>query len=121
MAKKKSTIEFGLHIGNIIYNDIKNRNGLLFSNISDQLDLTLNGFKNKLKYPHYGSTYDLIKVSLIMKKNYFDLINPIIKAKGLNLESIYTNHEVDQLKEKVKNLEKQNSRNEKIIEKFLDK
>lgn len=65
---KAKPVKFGLNLGKMIHSYIELNPLLTQHELADQIGIGRQGFYHRLNNPTYGTAYDLIEISLVLKK-----------------------------------------------------
>lgn len=120
MPRKPILTQFGLHLGEIIKHDA-DMSKYSQKELADKMKLSHRAFLSKFKSPHFGTIYDIIKISMILDKDYFTYPQAILNSNGIESPRIYSTQEYDQLKETLLSVEEVKERYERIIDKLSNK
>lgn len=112
----QSQVKYGLDLGKIIYDYIDQHTKYNFSDVAKILNLSRGGLKHKLLNAHYGTTYDLIEISLALEKDFVSLLSTALKVKNVNVERLHSDKEFTELKNRIKELEEQLSDRKREID-----
>ena len=116
----QSQVKYGLDLGKIVYDYVEKNTKYNFSDVAKKLNLSRGGFKHKLRNAHYGTTYDLIEISIALDKDFISLLYAALQAKEVNVERLHTDKEFTELKNKVKELESELSERKREINLLYD-
>lgn len=77
MPKSKREIKYNLNLGKMIKEAIEQHKTLTQTELSSDINLTRMGFGHRLNNPTYGTAYDVIEISLMLKK---DFVSPMLEV-----------------------------------------
>jgi hypothetical protein len=108
MAKKvkkkaeKTAVELGcervgMNLGALIRTWFQLNPEIYMIDIANLLGLTKMAFYHKLNSPHYGTTLDILQLSLVTKHDFITPILSIYKNNGNPVQSLYTEAQVNVL------------------------
>lgn len=101
MPKSKREIKYNLNLGKMIKEAIEQHKTLTQTELSSDINLTRMGFGHRLNNPTYGTAYDVIEISLMLKKDFVSPMLEVIRNNGIYEEEKYSREVVEELKEQV--------------------
>jgi hypothetical protein len=96
--------EFGLHMGKIVNQYILNDPDLSIEKVGKRIDSAKTTLANKFKAPHYGTIYDLIKISIGCEHDFLSYAQLILRTKGVDIAKVYTETEYKALEKEIETL-----------------
>ncbi len=95
-----------LHLGKLIKDYIEQETPYTKTYIATQLGLTRTCFSSRLNSPFYGNTFDLMKVSILLEKDFLSPCLAVMRASGTNSNKLYTEKEYAEMMMKLAHAEK---------------
>jgi len=87
--------EYGVHFGKLIKDHISTLKQSE-NDISKTFGLTPNGFRRKLDNPYFGTVYDLIKVSIILKTDFVGHMVKILEENGVSNKKMKKVYQIEE-------------------------
>ncbi len=123
-AKSKvSKVKYGLHLGKLIKDHIE-ESKYSQRDIAPKVNISPQGFGHKLDNPSYGTTYELVDISIALGFDFISPLRDIFYNGGVYPRRMYTESEVNDIKIKleeaeirIKKLDRENDLLHKLVEK----
>lgn len=115
-ATKEINVKYNLHIGSMIAEFIKNHPEWTQKEIADKIVIGTQGFNHRLNNPSYGSCYDIIEISLLLKKDFISPMLQVIKGKGVYNPVTYTEDDVEDIRRELSHYKELYERSKREID-----
>jgi len=126
-AKKPPKIEkvrYGLNLGEMIREAVDTHPTLTQNEVGKMINLGRQGVYHRMHNPSYGTGYDIIEISLLLKRDFITPMLQVIQNQGIYPDKSYTQIEYDELNKQVqhyKELYERAAREIDLLHKILDK
>lgn len=97
---------FGMHFGKIIKEYIEKETNYTKTLVAMKLGLTRTCFSSRLSSPHYGNIHDLMKISILLEKDFLSPALALVRNEGIASTTMYSEKEVNDVKMKLALTEK---------------
>jgi len=64
------------------------------TDIAEKIGLTKMGFNTKINTPHFGTTYDLLELSLATGHDFISPLLNVLKNKGVEVQEVFTDRQM---------------------------
>ncbi len=126
-AKKPVKVEkvrYGLNLGEMVRTAVDTHPTLTQNEIGKLINLGRQGVYHRMHNPTYGTGYDIIEISLLLKKDFVTPMLQVIQNHGIYPEKSYNQEEFDEMAKQVqhyKELYERASREIDLLHKIVDK
>ncbi len=124
MKKPDTGIKYGLDLGAMIKKVIENHPTLTQNEIAENINIGRQGMYHRLNNPTYGTVYDLIEISLLLKRDFISPVHEVIKNGGIYEENKYGQSDLDLIQAEAahyKLLWEKSVRDMDLLHKLIDK
>ncbi len=83
---KKRELDLDINISEIIEKYLKDNN-ILKAHVASAMNITRSGFGHKFKNPHWGTTLELIQLSIIVNHDFVSYLLKPLKDRGVEIQS----------------------------------
>lgn len=94
-------LKFNLNLGKLIHDTIESHPTLTQIEVAQRLNIGRMGMWHRLTNPTYGTGYNLIEISLLLKKDFISPMLEVINNAGVYQEVKYDKEVVDELKNQI--------------------
>lgn len=97
---------FGLHMGKMIKQFIEKETNFTKTLVAMKLGLTRTCFSSRLSSPHYGNIHDLIKISILLEKDFISPALALVRNQGVASTKMFSERELNEVQMKLALTEK---------------
>lgn len=112
-------LDYDLNLSEIIEDYLK-KNHIQKARIASAMNITRSGFGHKFKKPYWGTTEDLIKLSIIVNHDFVSYLLDPLRKKGIKIQSDNYESRYSECNEQKEALKKQIRRSNVQIDMLLE-
>lgn len=116
-------LTYNLHLGKLIKDYVKNHPTLTETEIAEKISIHKQSFGHRTRNPTYGSGYQLIEISLLLKKDFISPMLEVLHNNGIFEETKFSTEDMDNLKKDVAHYKELWERSKKeidVLHKLID-